>query len=162
MSWAIESFVFSGILLRMHPLRLHIGILLGTLCPLRRHIGILLGTLCPFKALQPVSLIVTSSLRASPVFFCVTCSCWPLYVPIYHVAFYPVCPKSHGTLKVTWTIPKLCVLLSWFVRLPHGKKKKTVPPPATCWRGSRGARFKSVVVTSWRSTSALPRGNVKE
>ena len=104
---ANESFIFSGILLGMHPLRLCIGILIGTLCPLRRHISILLGTLCPFKALWPVSLIMTSSLRASPVFFCVTRSCWPLYVPIYHVAFYPVCPKSHRTLKVTWTIPKL-------------------------------------------------------
>ena len=35
--------LFSGILLGTHPLRLRIGILLGTLCPLRRHIGILLG-----------------------------------------------------------------------------------------------------------------------
>ena len=115
----------SSILLGTHPLRLHISILLRTLCPLRCHITILLGTLCPFKASQPVSLVVTSSLRASPVFFCVTCSCWPLYVPIFHVAFYPVCPKSHGTLQVAWTIQELCAAV--LVRPSAAWKKKQSP-----------------------------------
>ena len=81
--------------------------------------------------------------------------------PIYHVAFSPVCPKLYGTLKVTWTVPKtFCAAVS--VRPSATWKKNNCPPSSHMLRGSRGARFESVVVARWRSTSMMPEGNAKE